>query len=545
MAVLVTMEQSEEFDQRHNLDDEPAVESAEDGPVGKFIVTGQIITASFWWATGTEGDIGVNQKTVDLPAYRHVDLVQPTRYFHVPAGVVKDKSFFIDEETLAGNLLIRDEPTKATWKKVRITATRTYKKAAAVALVKKQLDEKFWDKFWFTAYDHQGDSFKIDDLAKAMLHGNDPAFAKTRTWSKFVTIISQKTPSKYDVKSRFWLPKLVTGQQKYKIYYLPTKPDIITAKDLEDAVEEAYEGLSQQDRVFDAAILDPDTQVPMIRIGHNFFGLFDTYMESSEYKRMIIASYTDDKGRCSIAENHVNDPWPVRPWFSENKAGVAAVNTIFQGEHRKKVVQHNLEPANLMAVTTQRSRGQAQVMDNTSATKIAALLWPNIVTDQHRLSPKWNCEWIHRIAHSMDGDQHKSNLLFGTSECNTDMIRVETLVRRFVLLTPLEWEKTLLTTMVDAIPDARWCQEFIPHGAAYNVPADPGRYSWTTPFLHYQFGVALPNTTEKPHWETYFDFMNRYVPLRLDVDIDDILMNQFMDWVVKKYDGKMAVEETA
>lgn len=44
---------------------------------------------------------------------------------------------------------------------------------------------------------------------------------------------------RYDVKARFWLPKLPAGKAKYKIYFLPTRTDIVSAQDLKTAVDDA------------------------------------------------------------------------------------------------------------------------------------------------------------------------------------------------------------------------------------------------------------------------------------------------------------------
>ncbi|KAI0684153.1 hypothetical protein BC835DRAFT_1391243 [Cytidiella melzeri] len=267
-------------------------------------------------------------------------------------------------------------------------------------------------------------------------------------------------------------------------------------------------------------------------------------MEPSVYARMVINSYTDTNGNCSIVSNPINDPWPIRPWFSDNDAGVKKVCEKFS-LHRANVLEEDLVPSVVMAVTPERSRSQYQVMSKQSATDIARDLWPNILADQFRLSPKWNFEWIHRIGHALGGPQHSSNLLFGTSECNTDMMRTEYLIRSFVLLTPLDWKRRLNTTLKPTISQPRWCQ-----GVLWNVddvftnyvPAKPERYSWAAPFLHYELSVKLTNSKKILEWDTYFDLMNRYVPLRLDVDIDEILMNQFIDWVNDKYGDKMAIE---
>ncbi len=154
--------------------------------------------------------------------------------------------------------------------------------------------------------------------------------------------------------------------------------------------------------------------------------------------------------------------------------------------------------------------------------QVAKTLWPHYLTtpEQVRLSPKWNVEvststytpfsaiityihiltidflqWLHRIAHSYAGNQgqHKSNLIFGTSECNTDMIRSEILVRRFVLLAPDHWQLILRTTMKDTLPHGhgRWCSEYILNQGGGDMPVEPDKYAWATPFLEYKFVMSI------------------------------------------------------
>ncbi|KAI0741242.1 hypothetical protein BC629DRAFT_277973 [Irpex lacteus] len=271
-------------------------------------------------------------------------------------------------------------------------------------------------------------------------------------------------------------------------------------------------------------------------------------MSGPEYWRMVLASYTDASGKRTLGANpdpyKNKDPWPVRVWPSRGSTGVDTIEAKFKKLWRNPVRMEILSPKKIVAITPKRTRGQAQVMGYTSATDVAKTLWPHYLTTpgQVRLSPKWNVEWLHRVAHSYAGDQgqHKSNLIFGTSECNTDMIRSEILVRRFVLLAPDHWQLILRTIMKDTLPHGhvRWCDEFILDQGGGDMPVEPDKYAWATPFLEYKFVMSIPSSTIVESWDVYYDTMSRYVPLRLEVDIDEILMNRFMDSQIARFVGK-------
>jgi hypothetical protein len=111
------------------------------------------------------------------------------------------------------------------------------------------------------------------------------------------------------------------------------------------------------------------------------------------------------------------------------------------------------------------------------------------------LTMSFPLQWLHRIAHSYAGDQHQGNLLFGTSECNTDMIRTEILVRRFVMKARPGWVCKVFTVLENELPlqfpkpTERWCGEFIRDQRP--MPNPPDNYSWASPFIRYMFKVEI------------------------------------------------------
>ncbi|KAK7040365.1 hypothetical protein VNI00_009835 [Paramarasmius palmivorus] len=92
-----------------------------------------------------------------------------------------------------------------------------------------------------------------------------------------------------------------------------------------------------------------------------------------------------------------------------------------------------------------RSKGQNQVMEGASAPQIAKDIWPIERRDESQAAGEF--EWLHRIAFSFGGmgreggpdtAQVLRNLVFGTAETNTTMMRYEACVRRLACRDEIE-----------------------------------------------------------------------------------------------------------
>jgi hypothetical protein len=177
-------------------EDEPDAEE----PIGKFLLTGQTVSMSFWYALGVPNNIGPHPYTVELPAYRFTGdtgAVPPTRYFYVPAGIVSSNNFyddfFISEQTIAAHLLIRSELEKLSTRKQRIIPWQVFNEDDAMKKFKEQYEGNSWDNFAFSALKPDGTEIEVRTLTKDMLKRSDSEFAKLRTWSEFITRIKKNT----------------------------------------------------------------------------------------------------------------------------------------------------------------------------------------------------------------------------------------------------------------------------------------------------------------------------------------------------------------
>ncbi|KAI0090945.1 hypothetical protein BDY19DRAFT_904463 [Irpex rosettiformis] len=214
---------------------------------------------------GDDPDVEPESAAVDLPAYCRKNestdgnvRVAPKRYFYVPAGIFKKTldvgDFYISEDTLARHLLLRTNVEGLSTKKVRINAVATYTSAKAVEKWNLQLSEKYWDNFKFEGFRPDGASFDITTLTEEMVLTKKSEVEKLRTWTKFVAIIRQKSTAKNQLRT---------------------------------VVTDAYAELKND--VFDPAVItaaNPESVPKLYMIGHNLFGLFDTYMTLEDYQDM-------------------------------------------------------------------------------------------------------------------------------------------------------------------------------------------------------------------------------------------------------------------
>jgi hypothetical protein len=87
--------------------------------------------------------------------------------------------------------------------------------------------------------------------------------------------------TRYDVKARFWLPKLQQGKGEYQLYFLPTRITVVPGPFLKNAIMDAYNELGND--VFKISMTHPNEikERNLCRIGHNFFGLFGEHTSAS------------------------------------------------------------------------------------------------------------------------------------------------------------------------------------------------------------------------------------------------------------------------
>ncbi|RDB27552.1 hypothetical protein Hypma_003874 [Hypsizygus marmoreus] len=144
-------------------------------------------------------------------------------------------------------------------------------------------------------------------------------------------------------------------------------------------------------------------------------------------------------------------------------------------------------------------------------------------------------EWLHRIAHRFDGSEADIfyNLICGTTECNTHMIRAEGTISR-LLLSDKILSVSLLTSTTDvgqiAMLDRNGLQAVVPvpwHNP--NVGFDQ-RYYWVTSHLDYEIQcVGYDNNQDVPPHTTRFYPFHRYSPLTYEFALDKLVLQKWLE----------------
>ncbi|QRV99327.1 hypothetical protein RhiJN_27346 [Ceratobasidium sp. AG-Ba] len=118
-------------------------------------------------------------------------------------------------------------------------------------------------------------------------------------------------------------------------------------------------------------------------------------------------------------------------------------------------------------------------------------------------------EWLHLIAHRFEeptGDRF-SNIIFGTRECNTDMMRAEAAISQ--MLKSDKIREVLLTINYDCL--------YRSSKVTY--------VRWATQRLYYSITYMLCDKDKtRGHWTTVFDPFSRRHPFQFEIDLDKRLL---------------------
>ncbi|KAI0715902.1 hypothetical protein C8T65DRAFT_694551 [Cerioporus squamosus] len=145
--------------------------------------------------------------------------------------------------------------------------------------------------------------------------------------------------------------------------------------------------------------------------------------------------------------------------------------------------------------TRRMATSQKTVMGDVSATEIAGMLWPQSTLDQSR---------------KPSDAEARANLVFGTGECNTDMIRARTLR---LSLPPWNVRRRMIDGTYDTLAIPSWVET--------QRNADKGSLLWLCMTLEYQF------TMQYRDW-TKYDLFSRYLPFRVEARLDDSILRGFV-----------------
>ncbi|KAH9934494.1 uncharacterized protein BXZ73DRAFT_100684 [Epithele typhae] len=297
---------------------------------------------------------------------------------------------------------------------------------------------------------------------------------------------------------------------------------------------------------------DAEADGSLCHVGSAFLGVYETWTSSTTYATVCEEQDVDPLNRpwpmsgtmaADIAQLFVdpNDPSPG-PEEAEVTARVTA-EKIYGAQGRRR-----------------QARSQAAVMNGVSATEVANKLWGSpghdmVDTAEARtLDLSWYdvtdiiSQWLHRVAFRFGGlgddinpfsSQNKCNLVFGTKECNTHMLRAENAITKFILKCPdassglLITENILVGTVDHMQADGSVVVDTIPGWFKKAWDDTPGTMWWLSMRLNYAFNIDLNpqhiNLTINARVD--FDPFSRYRPLLKEVELDelvlDVVLNKF------------------
>ncbi|KAK7014101.1 hypothetical protein VNI00_019409 [Paramarasmius palmivorus] len=152
---------------------------------------------------------------------------------------------------------------------------------------------------------------------------------------------------------------------------------------------------------------------------------------------------------------------------------------------------------------------------------------------------KWNdgdriAEWLHREGHRFDQTKADrfSNIIFGTSECNTHMMRAEAtlkslLASKKVAAVRLETKAInsveMLENITNGVPNVKTTK-----GTPWWQANDLYCW-WIAPQLDYTISFQPKYHDTILSYTTPFKPFHRYRPFRFEVDLDELILVQYLD----------------
>ncbi|CAG9970430.1 unnamed protein product [Clonostachys byssicola] len=232
-----------------------------------------------------------------------------------------------------------------------------------------------------------------------------------------------------------------------------------------------------------------------VLLGRHPQGFYSTYISKA------LAAEMDRKGYSYFKPDR---PFPKYSIDKAQELGAMITSAVFPetSATRTEITRGRIQDATKWP----RFKGQSAIMDGRSATDVLQKLW-----GVHKAR---SVEWLHRSAYSYggildganntnpDSSQCKENLVWGTYECNTAMIRHESYLKRFV-------EKSELTVglVTELKRDMTWNNKSL---------------SWLVPKLSYEWICPVPGYPDHlAHHSSEFNLVSRKYPTRFEVEMDE------------------------
>ncbi|KAG7425249.1 hypothetical protein Forpi1262_v013017 [Fusarium oxysporum f. sp. raphani] len=272
-------------------------------------------------------------------------------------------------------------------------------------------------------------------------------------------------------------------------------------------------------------------QVPLAKISSHPLGFYSTYIRVKK----DLGALVDIQDRAELGKK-ASWIWP----FPEAVQAEAMNNKLLNKSgriFRKKMsqVKQTTKSEAILKLSTRidiKKRQQTQTIMGDSANKWAKELWslPNNSTIKV-------AEWLQREAHRFGGTgaDFFPNLIFGSKECNTNMIRAENLVNE-CLKHSTKVKKVVVTTEVH---DRKTINMLDRDGWLNDIPVtfhstqtNNSLYYWLAAELEYAVFVEFNSTAIDPiKYTSVYQPFHRYIPLMYEIKLDERLLRSFLQQI--------------
>ncbi|KAF8434528.1 hypothetical protein L210DRAFT_3410298 [Boletus edulis BED1] len=352
--------------------------------------------------------------------------------------------------------------------------------------------------------------------------------AQLQRWMDVVKNLGGKPPAHINpAYARFLLKPSETLKNTIKLYFTPANPpvfgiDTTRLKAIINANQAKFGDWPQREVIEFTTARDKGLKL----IGRNFLQFYFTWMEVDHYKELWKQFGVSELLHAFPAEGD------VAPDIYDK-----VDKRLKKGKQLVDGLEITVTWGKIQAARGNREGSTATIMGE-SATKVAADLWHEDSITSGMGNSK--VEWLHRAACAFGGlneqvslktSNDPNNLVFGTWECNTDMIRAENMV-------------TELTKLDDMMPDSGYKGKLTTNNKTAGTVSRIGlektnttatiprwvgekNYSWLSLSLGYKYQMMATESPLRQGFaqEIYFDPWSLYVPLGIEPRLDTMILN--------------------
>ncbi|KAJ7364477.1 hypothetical protein DFH08DRAFT_930390 [Mycena albidolilacea] len=352
--------------------------------------------------------------------------------------------------------------------------------------------------------------------------------AQLKRWGDFASgLLGKPTTPVNPVYARFLLKPSATLAKNIKVYFTPSDPpvcgiDRATLNAIVAANPDRFKDWPEHE----VLEFNDAKQRGLKAVGVKFMGLYISWMEVSHYG-VLWKEFQVDALPIPFP---AGDPAPCETIDKKVKKGKQNVDGL-----AIPVTSRKMELAR-----GKRDGGTLQIM-GLSATEVATALWGQ--SSRSTGMGSWKAEWLHRSAYayggleepvSLSSSNDPGNLVFGSWECNTDMIRAENFVTQLTKRTTptgVNFKGSLTTANTYSGSVSRRGLQLQNSSGTIPQWVSQKKYSWLCFELKYQY-VMSP--ADSPLGcvlaaETTFEPWSLYVPLHIEPHMDMMIFKHLID----------------